>query len=99
MEILKDFTAIIFVVSLIMLACNIILFLVLVICIPTISSRIRNNTLIMDENSERIEKYLCKINRNLIRLNKNIEKNNKDINVDSNSCEVNYNDDKLTYYD
>lgn len=73
MEFFKDFAAIAFAISVVILLCNIVLFLVLVICIPTISGRIKNNNEIMEENSERIEKYLYKINKNLTRLNKNIE--------------------------
>lgn len=75
MDFFTNFTAITFSAAVVILFCNILLFFILVICIPTISARIKRNTEVIEENSERIERYLHRINKNIIKINNNIEIN------------------------
>ncbi|MEG2108135.1 hypothetical protein [Clostridium sp.] len=78
MESLQQFGAIIFAISVVIGLCNIILFLILVICLPMITGRIKHNTEVLEENTERIERVLKKLNSNIIKTNKIILHNNYD---------------------
>ncbi|MBM7836496.1 hypothetical protein [Clostridium sardiniense] len=77
MDIIESFGKILFIVGGIVGLCNIVLFLILIICIPMINSRIKSNTESIEYNTERIENTLRNINKNLIRLGRDINKNNK----------------------
>ncbi|WWU65233.1 hypothetical protein QJR26_02315 [Clostridium baratii] len=77
MDFFRDFTALVFAVSVVILLCNIVLFFVLIICIPTISGRVKRNTESIDENSRRLEEQLKKMNKNLNRLNRNMENDSR----------------------